>query len=101
MKEKELSDVLYGKKVKKNVSHTMSLHDQKEEANFQIRTLSQVQQDHSNVVKLLQVEVSTEFSDNPIIVQPVINLNAKDLHKNDQRQLLIPEIKVELMININ
>ncbi len=55
-------------------------------------------------MKLPEVKVNApvlKFPETPIIVNPVINLNAKDLKKNADRQLLVPEIKVELMININ
>ena len=100
VKEKEQSEVLYGKKPKKMPQESPTQDD----SNFDISTLTQMQQDYKNVVKLPVVDVKPPvitFGESPIVVQPIINLNAKDLPKNNQGQVIMPEIKVELMININ
>ncbi len=105
-KEKELSGVLYGKRMKTNSSSDGN------QVNFDIGSLTQMQDKkdniqgkaHNNVVKLPDVQINApvlKFPDIPIIVNPVINLNAMDLKQNQDGQLLVPEIKVELMININ
>ncbi len=96
--------MLYSKKAKK--TPVTSVKQLEIEPTFEIGSLTQKteHQDHSNVVKLPEVKVNApvlKFPETPIIVNPVINLNAKDLKKNADRQLLVPEIKVELMININ
>ena len=96
-------DVLYGKKLKRNVSATVTSLDLKEEPNFNVGTLTQLQMPKETVVKLPQVKVNALIInfDKPIVVQLVVNLNAKDLKCNEQGEMVIPEIKVEVTININ
>ena len=36
-----------------------------------------------------------------VTVQPVVNLNSKDLSENEKGKIMIPLMKVELTININ
>ena len=100
-KEKEMSDVLYGKKHKTTPSHTVT---SAETANFNVGTLSQM--DMKPQVHRVQAQVEVKkpivnFGSSPIVVQPVVNLNAKDLVWNENGQLVMPEIKVELVVNIN
>ncbi len=78
-----MSDVLYGKKLKKTVSHTKTSKEEQDQVNFDIGTLTQMQKEYDNVVKLPKMNVKLPvitFNERLIVVQPVINLNAKDLH---------------------
>ena len=50
-KEKEMLDVLYGKKPKRNVSATVTSSDLKEEPNFDVGTLTQLQTLKETIVK--------------------------------------------------
>ncbi len=77
--------------------------DLKEEPNFNVGTLTQLQMPKETVVKLPQVKVNALIInfDKPIVVQLVVNLNAKDLKCNEQGEMVIPEIKVEVTNNIN
>ncbi len=95
-KEKELSDVLYGKKPKRNVSATVTsshMKDIKDESNFDLGTLTQMESNSGTavkgtVVKPPQVTVNPAVInfDRPIIVQPVVNLNSKDLSWNEKEK---------------
>ena len=104
-----MSDVLYGKKPKKATS-TVTGSSMNTDPNFDIGSLTQVNQgnhpenEHSNVVNLPKVHINKpvlKFLEIPIIVNPVINFNTKELKWDAEGQLLVPEIKVELTININ
>ncbi len=104
-KEKELSDVLYGKCHKKEPTHTVTSAEQ---SNFDVGSLSQITTKMEDKTKILvnvpdmDVKVPVlKFPDRPIVVQPMVNLNAKDLQWNEKGQVVLPEIMVKLVININ
>ena len=109
-KKKGISDVLYGKHPKKSTTHIIaSLHA----ATFDMGTLSQVtgkteisaktEDPTKIVVNVPDIKVNApvlKFPEKPIVVQPVVNLNARDIPQDEKGQLIMPEIMVELVINI-
>ena len=110
-KEKELSDVLYRKtkcnsNPKRQPTATITTADI---PNFNIGTLSQDEPSAKQckvqpMIQTPQVDIRNpivNIPEKPIVVQPVVNLNAKDLKWNELGELVLPEIKVEVIININ
>ena len=84
------------------------MKDIKDKLNFDIGTLTQMESNSGTpvkgtVVKPPQVTVNPAVINfgRPIIVQPVVNLNSKDLSRNEKGEIVVPKIKVELTININ
>ena len=79
---------------------TLSLPVKKTEPNFEIGTLTQIQNQNVHVTAP-NVEIKptlVKFAEKGIVVEPAINLQAKDLPRNER--IVVPEIKVALTINI-
>ncbi len=88
-KEKELSDVLYGKSKKTTKRNPTATVTSPQDPNFNIGTLMQFAQPKEKWVKndiicvqKLDMEIKDPVEKTPdktIVVQPIVNLNAKDL----------------------
>ena len=112
-KQKEVLDVLYGKKSKSEPMSTITKAEFDLGMNSQAeatRNVSMEKQDGTvTVTPTVNVNVNCVNVNNPVItinqpqitVAPVINLRAQDLPQNEHGHLQLPEIDVALTININ
>ncbi len=110
-KQKDMSEILYGK-WKKNVSSTISKPPDSSfelSVNSQMDPVSTKTKDKSKInVNIAQVHVNApvinidtpKITVNPVI-NPVINLWAQDLIQKSDGRIELPEISVNMMININ
>ncbi len=113
----EVSNLLYGKKTKSQPTATLSKAPRDEEnttsqGNFDMDVCTQV---NMNIDEKLsdkpQVNIQTgqvhvkqpiiNLEQQPIIVQPVINVKATDLQRKSDGTIILPLVTVNLMININ
>ena len=106
-KQRQISDVLYGKTKKKVTSTVSKLLN----TNFELGVNSQMEPNMTNNkqkpvinvnVPKVQVNAPVINVDAPkITVNPVVNLRAQDIIQKSDGQIKIPEISVNLTININ
>ncbi len=110
-KKVEQSNVLYGKKHKTEPTATVTSLD----ASFEVGSLTQIidkkletsppEIQGEAVVNYTPANVSLKrpvinIRQSEIVIEPVVNLKKSDLKSNENREIVIPPIKVALTINI-
>ncbi len=110
-KKKQVSDVLYRKKKSVPSSTISKAPVSEEKPDFNIGTFTQTvgnvmefKPSETVHVKSAGVDIKEpiiNYNQGLVTVQPVVNLNSKDLSENEKGKIMIPLIKVELTININ